>query len=70
MEKHSLNFQGNLHIEAAGVVSQYPSMGRNLIRISITAALKQFSQWPYKCIDILVQTVMFCLNNVTIQYFI
>ena len=64
LEKHiQLNFSRQSSCLAADVLSLYPSMDRNLIRISITSALKQFFQWSYKYINTFVQIVMLRLDN-------
>ena len=64
---YSLNSQDYLHIVAADV-SLYPGMDRNVIKIFITTVPKQFSQWSYNCINILIQIVMLCLDNAITQY--
>ena len=58
----------NYKLVAADVKALYPSVPRNLIKISLMEALHLCSNWPKCAQEILVELTMHCLNNIILQF--
>ena len=62
------NYTENWIINTADVQALYSSINRDLVKNSLWHALKYNSKFKYKAVTILIDLIVFCLNNVILQY--
>ena len=58
----------NLYLVAADVQALYPSIPREMVRISMKHALETCSHYSSSSINTLINLTMYCLDNLVVQY--